>query len=177
MSTPIKRRLVLIPNEGTAPKSKVIQAFAAAIKLANDLGRNEITLLLRAKGTIDENFFDGFLSGKACSKLRKPDGKITVNGITVRCESPQTNGQLHGVVLAFYLSSADLEDAQTTSYGINAIIFVPWLKEEGSSWYSTWNPSVIGTVPTAHQVNLPDAVIVIFKLFSTSFIGAKKSAD
>lgn len=158
MSTPLKKMLILIPNEGSAPKEKVTQAFAAAMKSANDFGLKEIVLLVPAKGNIDESFFGGILTRAACSTLRKPDGRIAIEGYVIRCESPETIGQMEGVVLAFYLSSEDLENVQTTSFSIKAIVFVPWLNEEGSSWYSTWNPSVIGVAPKAYHINLPETV-------------------
>jgi hypothetical protein len=147
-----------IPNMGPE-ESNIPKAFGFAVKLCQDLGVSDLTLVVPKKGGLSHTVIGKFL-GDAPSQQLMSGKKLPLKpGLSLVCESPQTLKKRNDpdVVLAFYISPSDLNviDALTRT---KAAIFVPWLDADGVAWQKTWNAQVPGAIIGEHRLGLPVTV-------------------
>lgn len=140
-----------IPNMGP-DTANIPKAFALGVKLCEESGVNELTLVIPSKGNLSGIVVGEFV-GEAASKRLTAGETVPLRGsVYLRCESPKTlkNRSEPDIVLAFYISSDDLNVIDSLR-GTQAAIFVPWLDTDGVAWQRTWNAEVPGqpTVETA----------------------------
>ena len=134
----------LIENHG--PDSDAIKtAFAGAFEVCVQNGITSITLLVPAKGAFPTTVVGTFLGANVTKALCKGETvKITEN-LSMDLESPKTFSPFksYGMVIGVYLSPKDQNILDSAS-SAKAIVLLPWTEEDGKTWLSTWNPTVLG---------------------------------
>ena len=133
-----------IPNMGP-DTANIPKGFALGLRLCEEFGSNELTLVVPSKGNLSSIVVGKFL-GEPASKRLMAGETVTLGGnVHIRCECPKTLKKRSepDVVLAFYISSDDLNVIDSL-HGTHAAIFVPWLDADGVAWQRTWNAEVPG---------------------------------
>ena len=133
----------IVENHG-ASSAGVHTALVGALDLCAQFGAKQITLVMPTKGNFDGTVISEVL-GKEVTKALQKSRPVNIEGVALCLESPQTlrNKMSSGVVLAAHISIKDMEIVDAT-HSANAILFLPWIEEEGKQWLSTWMPKVIG---------------------------------
>jgi len=124
------------------------EAFREAVQICSEMCIENITLVVQRKKSLPDTVvgrFVGRLLGEDASKaLFKGKSKRLANKVNLSLESLRTfdkYGQ-HGFLLAIHLSGDDMD--KIDSADAKAILYLPWLEDEGKEWISIWNPTVLG---------------------------------
>jgi len=151
-------RRILIPNEG--PNSdNVIKGFGVAFKTCRDLGVQELTVVVPHKGAFPRTAIGELLGEKAAERLLEGDS-IPTQDIIVHCETIRTltKADVPNTALVFYLLTNNTESIEGLP-GTKAIVYVPWLEEEGVAWQQRWNATVPGQTKPAREPALDARVV------------------
>lgn len=135
----------IVENEGPIDENFKI-VFAQAFQLAKTKNNSKITLIYPTKKTfLNSNVVTDLLGNNICKQLVKGEG-VNIDGIEIKLEIPVnvSSWNAYDIVIGLYLGTKGI-DALDSINSANAIIFLPWLKDEGVSWISTWSPTVIGS--------------------------------
>ncbi len=152
-------RRILISNEGP-DKAKLPLAFAAALKLAKDIDAHEVTLVAPSKEHFDATVVGEFLGDSAAKKLVGGHSITFKDSITLKLESISTlkKGSDARVILAAYIPQKDLTTIDSVRTA-TAVVFLPWLRNEGEFWQKTWNAEVLGESVESHEPQLHGDVL------------------
>lgn len=134
----------LIENHG--PDQEAIKtAFSGAFQVCVQNGITSITLLVPSKGTFHSTVVGSFLGDKITKALCKGETVKIAENLTMDLESPKTISTFksYGMVIGIYLSKKDL-NVLDSIISAQAMALLPWLEEEGKTWLSTWNATVLG---------------------------------
>lgn len=134
----------LVENHGSNQESLKL-AFAKAFQACQDSGLSNITLVFSTKGTFTSSDIADLLGDKAAKALIKGSAINLGDGVSLTLEIPKnirTFGR-YDVLLSTYLTDKDMDIIDGVK-SVNSIVFLPWNKEEGKRWLSTWNPQVVG---------------------------------
>jgi hypothetical protein len=142
MSASIPRYLV--ENHGS-DSDAIKTAFAGAFRVCAQNGITSITLLVPAKGTFPSTVVGSFLGDKVSKALCKGMTVKIQGSLTINLESPKTFSVLksYGMVIGVYLHQKDQNILDSVS-SAKAIVFLPWKEQEGKTWLSTWNATILG---------------------------------
>lgn len=170
MSASIPR--YLIENHG--PDSDAIKtAFAGAFAVCVQNGITSITLLVPAKGAFPTTVVGTFLGADVTKALCKGE-TVKVDGLTMDLESPKTFSPFksYGMVIGVYLSQKDQNVLDSVS-SAKAIVLLPWTEDDGKTWLSTWNPTVLGkstwqAQQTAFPQDVEDALLSLTRRINLS---------
>jgi hypothetical protein len=87
-----------------------------------------------------------FLGQSASKALCKGQTVKITDTLSMNLESPKTFSpyKTYGMVIGVYLSQKD-QNALDSITSAQALVLLPWTEEEGKTWLSTWNATVLGT--------------------------------
>ena len=138
----------LIENHGPIDDNFKI-AFSESINFAKSNNINQITLIVPAK-----NSFPDTIMGRFFDSLKRTNTKILCkgesialgNGISINLKIPselRNPCEEFGVVLATYLLDDQMLTVDTLK-STKAIVYLPWLEEDGKKWLACWQPTIWG---------------------------------
>ncbi|MNF57746.1 hypothetical protein D3C85_628360 [compost metagenome] len=124
------------------------RAIALALKLAADLalkGTKEITIFLPTLQQAKSTVLTDVIGLEAAKKLSKGQ-PYKLGGATVRMVSDRTYNEYvsNGVVVALWPSTNMRKKLEPPSY--EALVIVPWLKEENYDWAKEREAKVLSAV-------------------------------
>jgi len=139
----------LVANYG--PKREPIEAaLVLAEKTAQQAGIGEVVLLVSAKKTLSQTVIGTTLGDSVCRALLA-DKRVSLGGgaVQMSLQSDATFDRFSypDAVLAIYPSAKafDLIDDIPT---LKLAIVVPWQDADAANWRGTWNPTVVGDLPS-----------------------------
>jgi hypothetical protein len=134
----------LIENHGASTEN-VQLALREAVKYCITNNIQNIVLVVPAKG----HFLGGIVAdvlGHAAKSLHAGNS-VTISGTNISLTLAHPGGisvvPKSALLLGTHLSQdgiAKLDDA----FNASAIVYVPWMEEEGKEWMSTWQPIIWG---------------------------------
>ena len=156
----------MIENHG--PDHEAIKtAFAGAFQVCAQNGITNITLLVPAKGAFPNTVVGTFLGDSVTKALCKGESVRITADLTMNLESPKTISPYgsYGMVVGVYLSQKDQNVLDSLS-NVKAIVLLPWTEEEGKTWLSTWNATVLGkstwqVQQTAFPADVEEALLLL----------------
>jgi hypothetical protein len=145
---------ILIRSHGPDPKG-VKSAFEVAMRSANEAQANIIHLVVPAKSSFSPSVIADFLGDDASNKLLKGAMVPIKNGPRLKLDSVTTIRRSTDavVVIAAFLGGKDLREVDMLP-NAKAIVFLPWISEEGEGWQESWNAEVHGEVRKESVLNL-----------------------
>lgn len=148
----------LIENHG--PDQKVVKtAFASAFQVCAENAIPQVTLLVPAKGAFPTTVVGTFLGEGVTRALCKGQTVKITSDLSMNLESLHTFSpyKSYGMVIGVYLSPGGQNTLDSTT-SAQAIMLLPWTEEEGKSWMSTWNPTILGesTWQVSEETLAPD---------------------
>jgi hypothetical protein len=135
---------ILVRNHGPIEEN-VVKALAAAIKVARQADVKVIHLIVPAKSSFDGTVVSDVLGNKITASLLN-DKIVTIkDNISIKLESAETvkNSMSVRVALATYLGARDLRIIDGLG-NVKAIVFLPWVCEDGEGWQQSWGAEVFG---------------------------------
>jgi hypothetical protein len=149
----------LIENHGP-DQDAINTAFAEAFQICTQKAISNITLLVPAKGTFQDTVVGTFLGDKVTKALCKGQIVRITDDLTMNLESPKTISPYgsYGMVIGVYLTQKD-QNVLDSLTSVKAIVLLPWTEDEGKSWLSTWNATILGNSSwQVQQTTLPTDV-------------------
>lgn len=131
--------------ESHGPDAEAIKtAFQGAFQICVQNGISEITLLVPSKGSFPSTVVGTFLGASASKALCEGQRIKITDNLLMNLESSKTfeTYRSYGMLVGLYLSQKDINVLDSAS--AKAIVLLPWTADEGKSWISTWNPTVLG---------------------------------
>lgn len=149
----------IVENNG-ADKAAVNTLFQEAVKYCVSNNICEITLLASSKSGFSSTVV-GEVLGQQNSKSLTKGGNVNIGtGVSLNLEIPKniSPAKNYGLVVGLYLSKQDLASLDSI-VSAEALVFLPWLEDEGKKWMATWEPLVWGKSSwNVSPVSLPTSV-------------------
>jgi hypothetical protein len=149
----------LIENNGP-DEANLKMMLREVLQFATTNNSCKVTLIVPSKGDFQYSFMGQFLGEIASKMLCKGAAVELQQGLTMELTIPKQVSS-HGpydIVIALYLSQRDF-NALDSIRAAKAIVYLPWLEEEGRSWLSIWSPTIWGPSTWAEPVVSIPAVV------------------
>lgn len=159
---------ILIRNRG-ADEQNVAKGFAAGLKVCQNLGVGNLTLVVRTKGDLATSAVGKFLKEPAAKRLAKGETVKLTETVALRCESMSTIQKAGGpkAILVFYVDGEGMKVIDGLP-GVDGIVYVPWLEDDGNAWQRQWNATVFGEQVAPHEPNLDPRVVTALEALTGS---------
>lgn len=149
--------------------NNVVRGFAAGIKICRELGVSELTLVVPSKGELGTSAVGAFLKAPAVKRLVNGEAVELPDEVSLRCESSSTiqKAGIKKALLVFYVDGEGMKVIDGLP-GVDGIVYVPWMEDEGSAWQRQWNATVLGEQVAPHEPNLDPRVVTALEALTGS---------
>lgn len=150
----------LIENVGAEP-SGIELLIASASQLCQQLSCSDVTLVVPVKNMFRSSVVAKVIGDGPANELYKGRVISLGNGAKMKISLPRDIRPYgdYGVVIAPHLTNQDM-DVVDSIIAAKAIVFLPFNREDGVRWLSTWNPKVIGpSTWSGSQASLPQPIL------------------
>ena len=162
----------LIENEG-ADSAIIKQCFEFLVPLCRQQNLRSITLINPKKGDFPNGVVSSYLGTAATKQLCKGQTVAQWPNVSLSLESATTisSANSYEMVVGIYLSAR--QQVVLDSLSAKAITLIPWNKNEGEEWLSTWNVNVLGNDtwqvrPIALPFDVEERLLDLSKLINLS---------
>ena len=140
----VKMQRYLIENHGPN-EANVSFMFRESLRICQRDGLSRITLCVPSKREFPTTIV-GQMLGDAVKKLCQGQTIILPENVSLDlvCASKSQNFYGYDLIVAVYLSLDALYKFDT-DMSAKAILFLPWMENEGKQWLAIRNPTILGT--------------------------------
>lgn len=163
----VKMQRYLIENHGPN-EANVSFMFRESLRICQRDGLSRITLCVPSKREFPTTIV-GQMLGDAVKKLCQGQTVILPENVSLDlvCASKSQNFYGYDLIVAVYLSLDALYKFDT-DMSAKAILFLPWMEEEGKQWLATRNPTILGANTwQVQQTTLPLEVVSTLSALSS----------
>lgn len=145
MNVDAPRFVVEINSNGHEQAAELM--LIESLRICKEMGLERTTLLVPAKGSFSETVagrtIDSFTKSGTVKALCSGT-VVRLNGIRLHLESVEFDEyKNYELLVGIYLSDKGLDTLDSPTR-VAAVMYLPWLEEEGKAWLSTWGATVLG---------------------------------
>lgn len=120
-------------------------AFREVLGVCTQHGIGKLTLVVPSKKILTNTIIGQFLGDNATKKLLNKEVINIEDGPQLNLESINTFNTYseYGAIVGIHLSAKNLDRIGFVQ-SAEAIIYLPWLEDEGKAWLETWKATVLG---------------------------------
>lgn len=136
------QRYIIENHGGNVANAKFM--LSEAMRICQRDGMSRITLFVPNKGSFPSTVVGQFLGG-VTKKLCKGEAVCLTENISLDLQSANKVRHIchYEMIVGVYLSLESLFKLES-EVAAKAIIFLPWMEDEGKRWLATRNPTVLG---------------------------------
>lgn len=151
------QRYIIENHGGNVENAKFM--FSEAMRICQRDGMSRITLFVPNKGSFPDTLVGQLLGGVA-TKLCRGESFLIAENILLDLQGANKVRHIchYEMIVGVYLSLESLFRLES-ALSAKAIIFLPWMEDEGKRWLSTWGATILGTNTwQVQQTSLPPDV-------------------
>ena len=151
------QRYIIEDHGGNVENAKFM--LSEAMRICQRDGMSRITLFVPNKGSFPSTVVGQFLGG-VTKKLCKGEAVCLTENISLDLQSANKVRHIchYEMIVGVYLSLESLFKLES-EVSAKAIIFLPWMEDEGKRWLSTWDATILGANTwQVQQTSLPPDV-------------------
>ncbi len=139
------------------------------MKTCEKVGTKAFTLIIPKKANLATTVVGEFLGQGVAKRLVSGEAVTLCGGVSFRAESISTMQKAghERVILVFYADRERMKAIDGLS-GVDGIVYVPWLEDEGNDWQRTWNATVVGEQVQPQEPNLDASVVAALEELTRS---------
>jgi hypothetical protein len=152
-------RYIIPPKYGE--NGPIIEALNLIILLHKESDQSkEITLLIPTKSQLDGTVIDASLGSSECKSLSSGQKVNVTDSLSLKCETIRTfKSYSHTDIILCVFPSEKMLDLVDSMDGLEIAIIVPWFDEDADKWKKTWNPVVLGEIPSKPEYLIDNPVV------------------